>query len=144
MGDGFGGRRLPLEARAESAWEPGEIPRAEREGTARRPSGRALAFQFCHGGPTVSCRVLVPLAGFTAHLSEVGPAAELELEDERAVGHLVHILALFRVVCRPRLALGLALLHPRGLQGLHAVHGRLPGVSQALDGSSLLAKATLG
>lgn len=40
--------------------------------------------------------VLVPLAGFTAHLSEVGPAAELELEDERAVGHLVHILALCR------------------------------------------------
>lgn len=94
MGDGFGGRRLPLEARAESAWEPGEIPRADREGTARQPSGRALAFQFCHGGPAVSRRVLVALAGFTAHLSEVGPAAELELEDERAVGHLVHILAL--------------------------------------------------
>lgn len=86
---------------------------------------------------------LVPLACFTAHLSEVGPAAELELQDERAVGHLVHILALFRVVCRSRFTLGLALLHAGRLQGLHAVAGRLPSMSQALDGSSLLAKATL-
>lgn len=38
---------------------------------------------------------LVPLACFTAHLSEVRPAAELELQDKRAVGHLVHILALW-------------------------------------------------
>lgn len=86
---------------------------------------------------------LVPLACFTAHLSEVGPAAELELQDERAVGHLVHILALFRVICGSRFTLGLALLHAGGLQGLHAVAGRLPGVSQALDRPSLLAEATL-
>lgn len=49
----------------------------------------------------------------------------------------------FGVVCRSRFTLGLALLHAGWLQVLHAVAGRLPGVSQALDGSSLLAKATL-
>ena len=49
----------------------------------------------------------------------------------------------FRVVRRSRFALGLALLHAGRLQGLHAVAGWLPGVSQALDGSSLLAKATM-
>lgn len=82
--------------REQSLWEPGEIPRAGRVGPAQQPSGVALAFQFCHGAPAVSRCVLVALAGFTAHLSEVGPAAELELEDERAVGDLVHILALCR------------------------------------------------
>lgn len=75
-----------------SVLDPGEILGAERKGMARRPSGVAFAFQFSHGGHAVS---LVPLACFTAHLSEVGPAAELELQDERAVGHLVHILALW-------------------------------------------------
>lgn len=49
----------------------------------------------------------------------------------------------FRVVRRSRFALGLALLHAGRLQALHAVAGRLPGVSQALDGPSLLAKAAL-
>lgn len=75
-----------------SVLDPGEIAGVERKGAARRPSGVVFAFQFSHGGHTAS---LVPLACFTAHLSEVGPAAELELQDERAVGHLVHILALW-------------------------------------------------
>lgn len=96
MGDGSGGWFGSRWKRGRSLWESGEIPRAGREGPARQPSGGVLAFQFCHGGPAVSRCVLVALAGFTAHLSEVGPAAELELEDERAVGHLVHILALCR------------------------------------------------
>lgn len=38
----------------QSLWEPGEIPRADREGSAWWPSDGALAFQFCHGGPAVS------------------------------------------------------------------------------------------
>lgn len=75
--------------------DPGEGSQDERKGLACWPSGTALAFQFSHGVTVF----LVPLACFTAHLSEVGPAAELELQDERAVGHLVHILAFFRVVC---------------------------------------------
>lgn len=68
------------------------MPGRRRKGTAWWPFGRAFAFQLSHGGHAGS---LVPLACFTAHLSEVGPAAELELQDERAVGHLVHILALW-------------------------------------------------
>lgn len=35
----------------------------------------------------------VALARLAAHLSEVGAAAELELEHQRAVGHLVHVFA---------------------------------------------------
>lgn len=70
---------------------PREGSRGERKSPARRPFGAALAFQFSHR----VTMFLVPLACFTAHLSEVRPAAELELQDKRAVGHLVHILALW-------------------------------------------------
>lgn len=38
----------------------------------------------------------VALAGLAAHLSEVRTAAELELQDQRAVGHFVNIFALWR------------------------------------------------
>lgn len=81
----------------------------EGPGSAAAP-GVAFAFQFSHGGHAVS---LVPLARFTAHLSEVGPAAELELQDERAVGHLVHILALW--------------VGDRGKQGYGRLAARSPG-----------------
>lgn len=36
---------------------------------------------------------LAALAGFTAHLAEVGSAAELKFEHQGAVGNLIHILA---------------------------------------------------
>lgn len=96
-------------------------------GPARQPSGVALAFQFCHGAPAVSRCVLVALAGFTAHLSEVGPAAELELEDERAVGHLVHILAL----CRG---------HRAGEQGHSQAQEILEGVARKLKDAAVMKK----
>lgn len=38
----------------------------------------------------------VPLAGLAAHLSEVGTAAELELQYQRAVGHFIYIFAFWR------------------------------------------------
>lgn len=56
----------------------------------------------------------VSLAGLAAHLSEIWPAAELKSEHQRAVGHSVHIFALFRVVCtdgQTEVTFALALLH---------------------------------
>lgn len=38
----------------------------------------------------------VALAGLAAHLSEVGPAAELELQYQRTVRHFVYIFAFWR------------------------------------------------
>lgn len=38
----------------------------------------------------------VPLAGLAAHLSEIGTAAELELQYQRAVGHFIYIFAFWR------------------------------------------------
>lgn len=43
-----------------------------------------------------AARPLAALAGFAAHLAEVGSAAELKFEHQGAVGDLVHILALWR------------------------------------------------
>lgn len=44
-------------------------------------------------GGSGCCTPLAALAGFAAHLAEVGSATELKFEHQGAVGHLVHILA---------------------------------------------------
>lgn len=77
--------------------------------------------------PRGSRCLLVALAGFTAHLSEVGPAAELELEDERAVGHLVHILAL----CRG---------HREGEQGHSRAQEILAGFARMVEDAAVMKK----
>ena len=43
-----------------------------------------------------AARPLAALAGFAAHLAEVGSATELKFEHQGAVSHLVHILAFWR------------------------------------------------
>lgn len=93
----FGGRVWVMPAPTGSTTGVCVGPGADSQGGEEGHGLAALRRSFClpvfpRGGHAVS---LVPLACFTAHLSEVGPAAELELEDERAVGHLVHILALW-------------------------------------------------
>lgn len=77
------------------------------------------------------------------HPDGLGLCARKQQESQNGLGWKPPIPLTFRVICGSRFTLGLALLHAGGLQGLHAVAGRLPGVSQALDGPSLLAEATL-
>lgn len=88
---------------------------------------------------------LSALAGFAAHLAEVGSATELKFEHQGAVGHLVHILAFFWAIPRGHHAvtLGLTLLHGGWPQGLSALSGRLPCVAGAPHRALLLAEATL-
>lgn len=66
--------------RAPSGWPAaGMVPSSRRPAVAPGPA-----------------RPLAALAGFAAHLAEVGSAAELKFEHQGAVGDLVHILALWR------------------------------------------------
>lgn len=44
--------------------------------------------------PGVAALMSVALAGSAAHLSEIRSTAELELENQRTVGHFVHIFTL--------------------------------------------------
>lgn len=88
---------------------------------------------------------LMSLAGFTAHLSEVRPAAELKPEHQGAVCHSVHIFTLFRVVGALGLAqvtFAAALLHGGWTLMLQTLRGGLPRVSQTLDRAHLLSQTT--
>jgi len=92
----FGGRVWVTPAPTGSTTSVCVGPRGGSWGAEEGHSSAALRRSFCLPVfPRGSAVSLVPLACFTAHLSEVGPAAELELQDERTVGHLVHILALW-------------------------------------------------
>lgn len=96
-------------------------------------------------GGSGCCTPLAALAGFAAHLAEVGSATELKFEHQGAVGHLVHILAFFWAISRGHHAvtLGLTLLHGGWPQGLCALSGRLARVAGAPHRALLLAEATL-
>lgn len=96
------------------------------------------------------CSRLVPgtlaaLAGFAAHLAEVGSATELKFEHQGAVSHLVHILAFFWAISRRHhtVTLGLTLLHGGRPQGLSAFSRWLASVAGAAHCALLLAEATL-
>lgn len=82
-------------------------------------------------------RGLVALAGFTAHLSEVRPAAELKPEHQGAVGHCVHIFTLLCVLLHgdglAQVTFAAALLHGGRAVVVQTLAGRLPGVGEALD-----------
>lgn len=89
---------------------------------------------------------LAALAGFAAHLAEVGSATELKFEHQWAVGHLVHILAFFWAIPRGHhhaVTLGLTLLHGRWPQSLGALSRWLASVAGAAHRALLLAEATL-
>lgn len=85
------------------------------------------------------------LAGFAAHLTEVDSATELKFEYQRAVGHLVHILAFFWAISRGyhAVTLGLTLLLGGRPKGLGALSRWLASVAGAAHCTLLLAKATL-
>lgn len=60
----------------------------------------------------------VALAGLAAHLSEIRSTAELELQNQRTVGHFVDVLAFIPVRDWRRVTLALTLLHGGGAEGL--------------------------
>lgn len=89
----------------------------------------------------------VSLASLAAHLPEIWPAAELEPEHQGAVGHSVHIFALFGVVCtdgQTEVTFALALLHGCWPLMFQTLIGRLAGVGQTLHRTHLLTQTTLG
>lgn len=58
-----------------------------------RPSPVEFPPSLCSRVAPGAAHPLAALAGFAAHLAEVGSATELKFEHQGAVGHLVHILA---------------------------------------------------